>query len=242
MGRDGVTPEMAKAALRRSTTTIAAMMVRRGDADAMLCGLVGRFEAHLEHVTGILGLADESSVLATMNAVMLPEQSLFITDTFVNDDPSAEQLAEIARLAADELRRFGIPPKVAFLSHSMFGSSNRASARKMRAARDIFAQANPDIPCDGEMHGDAALSEGLRETFLPDSTLTGNANLLVMPNLDAANILFNVLKITGGKGITIGPILLGARAAVHVLTPQSTVRRIVNMTALAAADAVARAS
>ena len=241
MGRDGVTPEMAKAALRRSTTTIAAMMVRRGDADAMLCGLVGRFEAHLEHVTNILGLSEDSSVLATMNAVMLPEQSLFITDTFVNENPSAEQLAEIARLAVDELRRFGIPPKVAFLSHSMFGSSNRASARKMRAARDIFSKANPDIPCDGEMHGDAALSEDLRETFLPDSTLSGNANLLVMPNLDAANILFNVLKITGGKGITVGPILLGARAAVHVLTPQSTVRRIVNMTALAAADAVARA-
>ena len=241
MGRDGVTPEMAKAALRRSTTTIAAMMVRRGDADAMLCGLVGRFEAHLEHVTNILGLSEDSSVLATMNAVMLPEQSLFITDTFVNENPSAEQLAEIARLAVDELRRFGIPPKVAFLSHSMFGSSNRASARKMRSARDIFSKANPDIPCDGEMHGDAALSEDLRETFLPDSTLSGNANLLVMPNLDAANILFNVLKITGGKGITVGPILLGARAAVHVLTPQSTVRRIVNMTALAAADAVARA-
>jgi len=241
MGREGVTPEMAKAALRRSTTTIGAMMVRRGDADAMLCGLVGRFEAHLEHVTGILGLADDASVLATMNAVMLPEQSLFITDTFVNEDPSAEQLAEIARLAVDELRRFGVPPRVAFLSHSMFGSSNRASARKMRSARDLFVKANPEIPCDGEMHGDAALSEDLRGSFLPDSTLSGNANLLVMPNLDAANILFNVLKITGGKGITIGPILLGARAAVHVLTPQSTVRRIVNMTALAAADAVARA-
>ncbi|MEK9776670.1 MAG: NADP-dependent malic enzyme [Quisquiliibacterium sp.] len=241
MGRNGVTPDMAKAALRRSTTTIGSMMVRRGDADAMLCGLVGRYEAHLEHVRDILGLADGASVLATMNAVMLPEQSLFITDTFVNEDPSAEQLAEIAKLAADELRRFGIPPRVGFLSHSMFGSSARPSARKMRAARDIFAKANPGIPCDGEMHGDVALSENLRQSFLPESTLVGSANLLVMPNLDSANILFNVLKITGGKGITIGPILLGARAAVHVLTPQSTVRRIVNMSALAAADAAARA-
>jgi malate dehydrogenase (oxaloacetate-decarboxylating)(NADP+) len=237
MGRHGVTPEMAKATLRRSTTTIAAMMVRRGDADAMLCGLVGRFEAHLDHVAAVIGLRKGATTFATMNAVMLPEHTLFITDTFVNEDPSAGQLAEIARLAADELRRFGLPPKVAFLSHSMFGSSNRPSARKMREARELFTAIAPEVPCEGEMHGDAALSEEVRQSFLPESTLTGSANLLVMPNLDAANILFNVLKMTGGKGITIGPILLGAARAVHVVSPSSTVRRIVNMTALAAADA-----
>ena len=241
MGRRGVTPEMAKATLRRSTTTIGAMMVRRGDADAMLCGLVGRFEAHLSHIESVIGLRKGASGFATMNAVMLPEHTLFITDTFVNDDPSAEQLAEIARLAADELRRFGLPPKVAFLSHSMFGSSDRASARKMRAARELFTRIAPEVPCEGEMHGDAALSEDVRRSFLPDSTLTGTANLLVMPNLDAANILFNVLKMTGGKGITVGPILLGAARAVHVVSPASTVRRIVNMSALAAADAASLA-
>jgi len=237
MGRHGVTPDMAKSIIHRSMTTIAAMMVRRKDADALLCGLVGRFEAHLQHVSDVIGLRRGASGFATMNALMLPEHTLFITDTFVNDDPSAEQLAEIAKLASDEVRRFGIPPRVAFLSHSMFGSSNRPSARKMRAARDLFAQMAPDVPCDGEMHGDAAISEEVRASFLPDSTLTGSANLLVMPNLDAANILFNVLKMTSGKGITVGPILLGAAAAAHVLNPASTVRRIVNMTALAAADA-----
>jgi len=237
MGRRGVTPEMAKAALRRSLTTIAAMMVRRGDADAMLCGLVGRFEAHLERVADVIGLREGASGFATMNALMLPEHTLFIADTFVNDDPDAGQLAEIARLAADEIRRFGLPPRVAFVSHSMFGSSDRPSARKMRAARDLFAKIAPDVPCDGEMHGDAALSEEIRRAFLPDTTLPGSANLLVMPNLDAANILFNVLKVTGGKGVTVGPILLGAAAPAHILNPSSTVRRIVNMTALAAADA-----
>jgi len=237
MGRRGVTPEMAKAALRRSLTTIAAMMVRRGDADAMICGLVGRFEAHLERVADVIGLREGASGFATMNALMLPEHTLFIADTFVNDDPDAGQLAEIARLAADEIRRFGLPPRVAFVSHSMFGSSDRPSARKMRAARDLFAKIAPDVPCDGEMHGDAALSEEIRRAFLPDTTLPGSANLLVMPNLDAANILFNVLKVTGGKGVTVGPILLGAAAPAHILNPSSTVRRIVNMTALAAADA-----
>jgi len=237
MGRHGVTPDMAKATLHRSMTTIAAMMVRRKDADALLCGLVGRYEAHLQHVSDVIGLRPGATGFATMNALMLPEHTLFIADTFVNEDPSAEQLAEIAKLACDEIRRFGMPPRVAFLSHSMFGSSNRPSARKMRAARDLFMQMVPDVPCDGEMHGDAAISEEVRQRFLPETTLTGSANLLVMPCLDAANILFNVLKMTSGKGITVGPILLGAAAAAHVLNPSSTVRRIVNMTALAAADA-----
>jgi malate dehydrogenase (oxaloacetate-decarboxylating)(NADP+) len=202
----------------------------------MICGMVGKFDSHLEHVSDLIGLKQGVQNLATMNAVMLPQHTLFITDTFVNDDPSAEQLAEIAAMAAEEVRRFGLPPKVAFVSHSMFGSSKRPSALKMRRARELFAQLAPDVECDGEMHGDAALSESVRAAFLPDSTLKGSANLLVLPSLDAANILFNVLKISCGQGVTVGPILLGAAAPVHILNPSATVRRIVNMTALAVAD------
>jgi malate dehydrogenase (oxaloacetate-decarboxylating)(NADP+) len=172
-----------------------------------------------------------------MNALMLEKHTLFITDTFVNEEPDAEALAEIALLAAAEVKRCGLPPKVACLSLSVFGSSQRASARRMRAARVLFVQRAPDIECVGEMHGDAALSEGVRRSYLADSTLVGSANLLVLPNLDAANILFNVLKITGGHGVTVGPILLGAAQPAHVLAPSATVRRVVNMTALAVADA-----
>jgi malate dehydrogenase (oxaloacetate-decarboxylating)(NADP+) len=237
MGRDGVTPEAAKAAVRRSNTLIASLMLKRGEADAMLCGLVGRFDAHLDHVRTVIGSRPGSGVMAAMNALMLEEYTMFITDTFVNEQPQAHELAEIATMAAAEVRRFGIPPKVAFLSHSIFGSSNRPSARRMRQARDLFAAACPDIECDGEMHGDAALSEEVRRTYLPDSKLTGSANLLVLPNIDAANILFNVVKQAGSRGVTVGPILLGAAAPVHIMTPSATVRRVINMTALAVADA-----
>jgi len=167
---------------------------------------------------------------------MLDSHTLFIADTFVNEDPDAETLAEIAVMSAETVTQFGLVPRLAFLSHSMYGSSTRASARKMRAARDRFVQRMPGVQADGEMQGDAALSEEVRANFLPDSTLSGAANVLICPNLDAANILFNVLKMTGGHGITVGPILLGAAAPVHILTPSSTVRRIVNMTALAVAD------
>jgi malate dehydrogenase (oxaloacetate-decarboxylating)(NADP+) len=236
MGRDGVTPEAAKAAVRRSNALIASLMVKRGEAQAMLCGLVGRYDAHLDHVRTVIGGRPGSSVMAAMNALMLEQHTLFITDTFVNEQPSAAELAEIAQMAAAEVRRFGLPPKVAFLSHSIYGSSNRPSARRMREARNLFVQAAPDIECDGEMHGDAALSETVRRSYLPDTTLSGSANLLVLPNIDAANILFNVLKQTAGQGVTIGPILLGAAAPVHILTPSSTVRRVINMTALAVAD------
>ncbi len=239
MGRQGVTPEMAKAAVRRSATTIGALAIKLGDADAMICGMVGRFDNHLEHVADLIGLKPGARNFATMNALMLDEHTLFLTDTFVNDQPDAEQLAEIAAMAAEEVRRFGLPPKLAFVSHSMFGSSKRPSALKMRRARELFTQHAPDVECDGEMHGDAALSESVRNTFLPDSTLKGAANLLVLPSLDAANILFNVLKVTAGKGVTVGPILLGTAAPVHILTPSATVRRIVNMTALAVADVLA---
>ena len=236
MGRNGITPEMAKATVRRSSTVIGALAIHLGDADAMICGMVGRFDGHFEHVADLIGLRPGAKHFATMNAVMMEEGTLFMTDTYVNDDPDAETLAEIATMAAEELRRFGLPPKLAFVSHSMFGSSKRPSAVKMRRAHELFAAANPNVESDGEMHGDAAISAAVRATFLPDSRLTGSANLLVLPTLDAANILFNVLKISSGSGKTIGPILLGSAAPVHILTPSATVRRIVNMTALAVAD------
>ena len=236
MGRHGVTPAAAKAAVRRSTTTIGSLMVKLGDADALLCGMVGRFDVHLDHIRDIIGPKAGGPGFATLNALMLDKHTLFVADTFVNDDPSAEQLARIALAAVDEVRRFGLPPKVAFLSHSNYGSSNRPSARKMRQARDLFVAIAPDIECDGEIQGDAALSNDIRNTALIGSSLTGEANILICPNLDAANILFNVLKMTGGHGVTIGPILLGAAATAHVLTHSATVRRVVNMTALAVAD------
>ena len=237
MKRDGVSVEAAKAAVRRSTTLIATMLLKLGHADAMLCGLHGRYDTHFEYVKSVIGQKPGAKVFATMNALMLEEHNLFITDTFINEQPTAEELAEIALMAADEVRRFGLPPKVAFLSHSMFGTSHRPSAKRVRAARDLFVERAPEIECDGEMHGDAALSEAIRRNILPDSSLNGAANLLVLPNIDAANILFNVLKVTAGKGVTVGPILLGAAAPVHILTPSASMRRVVNMTALAVADA-----
>jgi len=241
MGRNGVTPEMAKAAVRRSNTLIGALAVHLGDADAMLCGLVGRFEQHLEHVRDVIGCRPGEG-FAALNALLLPERTLFIADTYVNEEPDAELLAHIARMAAQEVRRFGLPPKVAFLSHGNYGSSRRGSAARMRQARDLFVRMAPDTECDGELQGDAALSEPVRRASLmgDQGSLAGEANLLICPNLDAANILFNVLKMTGGHGVTVGPMLLGANAPVHVLTPSATVRRVVNMTALAAAAPRAR--
>jgi malate dehydrogenase (oxaloacetate-decarboxylating)(NADP+) len=236
MGREGVSIEASKTMVRRSNTLISSLMLKRGEADAMLCGLVGRYDAHLEHVRAVIGRRSDVSSMAAMNALMMDQHTLFITDTFVNEEPSAQELAEIALMAAAEVQRFGVPAKVAFLSHSVFGSSKRASALRMRAARDLFVQRAPHIECDGELQGDAALSEAIRGKFLADSTLTGAANLLVLPNLDAANILFNVLKVVGGHGVTIGPILLGAAQPAHILTPSATMRRVVNMTALAVAD------
>ncbi|MDE1927901.1 MAG: NADP-dependent malic enzyme [Burkholderiales bacterium] len=239
MAREGVTPDVAKATVRRSNTLISALMLQRGEADAMICGLVGRYDAHLDHVRSVIGVRPGARTLAAMNALMLEHQTLFITDTFVNEEPSAEELAEIALMAAHEVARFGLPPKVAFLSHSIFGSSSRPAARRMRQAQALFRELAPGIESDGEMQGDAALSESVRQGYLPETTLSGSANLLVLPNLDAANILFNVLKMASGNGVTVGPILLGAARPAHILTPSSTVRRVVNMTALAVADAAA---
>ncbi|XVJ68295.1 MAG: NADP-dependent malic enzyme [Rhizobacter sp.] len=235
-GRDGITPEMAKSAVRRSNTLIASLAVHLGHADGLLCGLVGRYDHHLEHVRDVIGMRRGAHCMAALNALMLDKHTLFIADTFVNDDPDAQTLAEIAEMAAEAVTQFGIEPKVAFLSHSIYGSSQRESARKMRAARALFTAKRPDIQSEGELQGDAALSEDIRASFLPNNTLKGSANVLVLPNLDAANILFNVLKITGGQGVTVGPILLGAAAPVHVLTPSATVRRVVNLTALTVAQ------
>ena len=235
----GLSLEAAAAAVRGSHSLFAALMVKQGDGDAMLCGLDGHYDQHLAHVQGVIGLKEGAQEFAALNAVLLPEQTLFITDTYVNDTPDAEQLARIALAAADEVQRFGVPPKVAFLSHSNHGSSSRPSARKMADAYQHFRKMAPHIEAEGELHGDAALSEKIRvNAGIANSALTGSANVLVCPNLDAANILFNVLKTSSGQGTTIGPILLGAAAPVHVLTPSSTVRRVINMTALAAAKAI----
>ncbi len=237
MKRDGVTPDLAKAKIRRDTTLIGVMMLRRGDADALVCGTFGSYDYHLKQVADVIGLAPGAKQFAAMNLLLLTKRMLAITDTYVNESPSAEEVAEIARMAADELRRFGIEPNVALLSHSRFGSSSSASARKMRRACEILRETSPDLNVDGEMHGDAALSEEIRDKLHPDSGLKGEANLLVMPNLDAANISFNLMKVANGDGVSVGPILLGAAKPVHIVTPSATVRRLVNMTALAVVDA-----
>lgn len=233
MQRQGVSPETARHEMRRRTTLIAAMMVRKGEADAMLCGTTSPLHHHLPYVDQVIGHHPGSSIYAAMNILLLPKHTLFICDTHVNLDPTAAQIAEMTLLAAEEVRRFGIIPKVALLSHSSFGSFDNASARKMRQARELLEQADASLEVEGEMHGDAALSESLRTQIFPNSRIKGEANLLIMPNLDAANISYNLLKMAAGDGIAIGSILLGANKSVHILTPSATVRRVVNMSALA---------
>ena len=240
MKRNGASPEVAKAAVRRSNTIIASLMVKLGDADAMICGLVGLYETHLERIHSILGREEGVGQYAALNALMTDRGTLFIADTYVNENPSAEELADIAWASVQEVRRFGLPPKVAFLSHSSYGSSKRASARKMRQARDLFVERHPEIECDGELHGDAALDPAIRSAYLEDATLSGSANVLICPNIDAANILYNVLKTTVSNGVTVGPILMGVAGSAYILTPASTVRRVFNMTALAVASSAAR--
>jgi len=236
--RKGVTQDMAKLAMRRRHTLIGAMMVHKGDADGMICGTYGTTHAHLEFIDKVLGLRPGANVYAAMNFVITEERQLAMVDTHVNENPSAEELAEITIMAAEELERFGITPRAALLSHSNFGTSNSESAQKMRAALALVQQKAPNLEVDGEMHGDAALDSKLRAKIMPQSTLKGDANLVVMPNIDAANIAYNLLKTAAGNGIAVGPVLLGCARPVHILTPSATVRRIVNMTALCVVDAV----
>jgi malate dehydrogenase (oxaloacetate-decarboxylating)(NADP+) len=236
--RKGVTAEYAKLEMRRRHTLIGAMMIHKGDADGMICGTFGTTHMHLNYIDQVLGKRPGVDVYAAMNFIITPERQLALVDTHVNENPSAEELAEITVMAAEELERFGVKPRAALLSHSNFGSSNSESARKMRAALALVQQRAPGLEVDGEMHGDSALDCKLRLKAMPQTTLKGDANLLVMPNMDAANISYNLLKTAAGNGIAVGPVLLGCARPVHVLTPSATVRRIVNMTALCVVDAV----
>ncbi|MDB5907648.1 MAG: NADP-dependent malic enzyme [Massilia sp.] len=238
--RKGVTQEWAKLEMRRRHSLIGAMMIHKGHADGMICGTFGTTWLHLHYIDQVLGKRAGANVYAAMNFLILPERQLAIVDTHVNDNPSAEQLADITVMAAEEMARFGILPRAALLSHSNFGSANTESAHKMRAALALIRQNAPELEVDGEMHGDAALDSKLRKKTMPHSTLKGDANLLVMPDIDSANISYNLLKTAAGSGIAIGPVLLGCAKPVHILTPSSTVRRIVNMTALCVVDAVSQ--
>jgi malate dehydrogenase (oxaloacetate-decarboxylating)(NADP+) len=238
--RKGVTQDWAKLEMRRRHSLIGAMMIHKGDADGMICGTFGTTWLHLHYIDQVLGKRAGANVYAAMNVLILPERQLAMVDTHVNDNPSAEQLAEITIMAAEEMTRFGILPRAALLSHSNFGSSNSEAAKKMRAALALIQQNAPDLEVDGEMHGDAALDSKLRAQTMPNSTLKGDANLLVMPDIDSANIAYNLLKTAAGSGIAIGPVLLGCAKPVHILTPSATVRRIVNMTALCVVDAVSQ--
>ncbi|MFD2366955.1 NADP-dependent malic enzyme [Pseudoduganella sp. GCM10020061] len=236
--RKGVSQDYAKLEMRRRHTLIGAMMIHKGHADGMICGTYGTVDLHLKYIDQVLGKRQGAHVYAAMNFLILPERQLAVVDTHVNQNPTAEQLAEITILAAEEMQRFGISPRVALLSHSNFGSSNAESACKMRDVLALVQQRMPGLEIDGEMHGDTALNSKLRMQLMPHTTLKGDANLLVMPNLDAANIAYNLVKTAAGNGIAIGPVLLGCARPVHVLTPSATVRRIVNMTALCVVDAV----
>jgi malate dehydrogenase (oxaloacetate-decarboxylating)(NADP+) len=235
--RQGLARDTALVEMRRNSTLIGAMLVRRGEADGMLCGTFGAYETHLRHIEDVVGRKSGTNTLAAMNVLMLPKQTLFITDTYINENPTATQIADITLLAAEEVRRFGVTPRAALLSHSSFGSARTASAAKMREALGLIQTRAPDLEIEGEMQGDAALNKSILDNMFPGASLTAEANLLVMPNLDAANITFNVLKAVAGQGITVGPILLGVAKPVHILESTSTVRRITNMTALTAVEA-----
>ncbi|NBX55610.1 MAG: NADP-dependent malic enzyme [Betaproteobacteria bacterium] len=240
--RKGVTAELAKIDMRRRLSLIGTMLLHKGDVDGMICGTWNRPDAHLLYVDHVIGNRPGVSTYACMNGLLLPDRQLFLVDTHLNLNPTAEQLTEITIMAAEEMRRFGISPKAALLSHSNFGSNSEESAVKMRRALALIQQRAPWLEIDGEMHGDMALDGALRAEQMPHSSLTGNANLLVFPNLDSANISYNLLKTAAGGNIAIGPVLLGAAQPVHILTASATVRRIVNMTALTVADANATRS
>jgi malate dehydrogenase (oxaloacetate-decarboxylating)(NADP+) len=235
--RKGVSQTDAQIEMRRRNTLIGAMMIHRGHADGMICGTFGSLDLHLHYIDQVIGRRPGVNHYYAMNALMLPKRTVFICDTYVNFDPSAEQIAEMTVLAAEAIRRFGITPKTALLSHSSFGTADTPTARKMRAALALLTRIAPELEIEGEMHGDAALSEEVRRQAFPQSRLNGDANLLIMPTLDAANIAFNLLKTAAGDGITVGPILLGAAKSAHIVTSTATVRRLVNMTALTVVDA-----
>jgi malate dehydrogenase (oxaloacetate-decarboxylating)(NADP+) len=235
--RKGVTAQLAKIEMRRRLTLISAMMLQKGYVDGMICGTWSTTSVHLNYIDQVIGKRSGVGTYACMNGLMLPDRQVFIVDTHVNYDPTAEQLAEITIMAAHEMKRFGLTPKAALLSHSNFGSSQQPSAIKMRQTLELLRVQAPWLEVDGEMHGDVALDESARKALMPNNTLTGEANLLVMPNIDAANIAYNLLKTAAGGNIAVGPVLLGAAKPVHILTSSTTVRRIVNMTALTVADA-----
>ncbi|MBP7645161.1 MAG: NADP-dependent malic enzyme, partial [Comamonas sp.] len=235
--RKGITAPIAKIEMRRRLTLIGSMLLHKGEVDGLICGTWHNTQLHLNYIDQVIGKRAGATTYACMNGLMLPERQVFLVDTHVNYDPTADQLAEITVMAAEEMMRFGIKPKVALLSHSNFGSSNQPSAVKMRQTLELLRIQAPWLEVDGEMHGDVALDGPSRLKLMPNSTLIGAANLLVLPNIDAANISYNLLKQAAGGGIAIGPVLLGASQPVHVLTPSTTVRRIVNMTALTVADA-----
>jgi malate dehydrogenase (oxaloacetate-decarboxylating)(NADP+) len=238
--RKGVSRSQAQEDVRSRPTLVGAMLVRRGDADAMLCGTSGHYANHLHYVRNVIGLREGASTFAAMQMLILPDRQLFVCDTHVNRDPTAEQIAEMTLLAAEEVQRFGLKPSVAMLSHSSFGSSDAPSAVKMRDALALVLARAPGLAVEGEMRADSALSKAVRDNEFADSRLVSDANLLIMPNVDAANITYNALRVTAGSGITVGGILLGAAKPVHIMTPSSTVRRIVNMSAVAVADAAAQ--
>ncbi|OZI46180.1 NADP-dependent malic enzyme [Bordetella genomosp. 5] len=237
MCRRGITKEMARVEMRRRLTLIGAMMVRLGDADGMVCGAVGAYHDHLRFIDEVIGMRPGAKTYAAMKILLLNERTVALADTHVNDDPTAEQIAEISIAAAEEMQRLNLAPKVALLSRSNFGTGSSASGAKMRAALEIVRAQAPELEIDGEMHGDCALDEALRLRLLPSSTLKGEANLLVCPNVDSGNIAYNLLKTAAGGNVAVGPFLLGANASVNILTSSSTVRRIVNMTALTVVDA-----
>jgi len=235
--RKGVTAQLAKIEMRRRLTLIGSMLLHKGEVDGMICGTWGSTATHLVFIDQVLGMRPGVKTYACMNGLILPGRQVFLVDTHVNADPTAQEIAEITVMAAEEMRRFGLQPKAALLSHSNFGSSNLPSAQKMRNALPLIRAAAPWLEVDGEMHGDAALDAAYRTELMPHSTLSGEANLLVLPDIDSANIAYNLLKQAAGGGIAIGPVLLGAAKPVHILTPSATVRRIVNMTAVTVADA-----
>ncbi len=235
--RKGITAQVAKIEMRRRLTLIGSMLLHKGDVDGMICGTWGTTAMHLHYIDQVIGRREGVCTYACMNGLLLPDRQVFLVDTHVNYDPDARQLAEITIMAAEEMMRFGIKPKTALLSHSNFGSSNQPSAVKMRETLELLRARAPWLEVDGEMHGDVALDGAIRSAIMPHSTLSGDANLLVLPNIDAANIAYNLLKTAAGGNIAIGPVLLGAAKPIHILTASATVRRIVNMTALTVADA-----